>query len=58
MNKGDVIIFLNSIKIIEKELSCHNDINQRVFDELSAMKNILNKYYNVLKSIKQINYFL
>ena len=52
MNKGDVIIFLNSIKIIEKELSCHNDINQRVFDELSAMRNILNKYYNVLKSIK------
>ena len=46
MNKGDVIVLLNSIKIIEKELSCHNDIKQRVFDELSAMRNILNKYYN------------
>ena len=46
MHKGDVIIFLNSIKIIEKELSCHNDINPRVFDELSAMRNVLIKYYN------------
>ena len=46
MNKGDIIIFLNSIKIIENELSCHNGINHRVFDELSAMRNVLNKYYN------------
>ena len=46
MNKGDVRIFLNSIKIIENELSCYNDINPRVFDELSAMRNVLNKYYN------------
>lgn len=46
MNKGDVIIFLNSIKIIENELSSHNDIDPKVFDELSAMRNILIKYYN------------
>lgn len=46
MNKGDIRIFLNSIKIIENELSCHNDINPRVFDELSAMRNVLIKYYN------------
>ena len=46
MNKGDIRIFLNSIKIIENELSCHTDINPRVFDELSAMRNVLNKYYS------------
>ena len=46
MNKGDVRIFLNSIKIIEKELSYHNDINPRVFNELTAIKNVMIKYYN------------
>lgn len=46
MNKGDVIIFLNSIKLIEQELSCYNDIDPKVFDELSTMINVLNKYYN------------
>ena len=46
MNKGDIRIFLNSIKIIENELSCHNDIDARVLDELSAMRNVVSKYYN------------
>ncbi len=46
MNKGDILVFLNSIRYIENSLSDYNDIDFRVFDELSAMRSVLNKYYN------------
>lgn len=46
MSKGDVVIFLNSIRYIENSLSDYNDMDLRVFDELSAMRTVLNKYYN------------
>lgn len=46
MSKGDIVIFLNSIKYIENSLSDYNDIDSRIFDELSAMRAVLNKYYN------------
>lgn len=46
MSKGDIVIFLNSIRYIERSLSDYNDMDLRVFEELSSMREVLNKYYN------------
>ena len=39
-------MIINSINYIEKSLNDYNDMDQRVFDELSNMRMTLNKYYN------------
>lgn len=46
MNKEDILMIINSINYIEKSLNDYNDMDQRVFDELSNMRMTLNKYYN------------
>ena len=45
MYKDDIFFFFNSIRYIDISLSDYNDIDLRVFDELSVMRSVLNKYY-------------